>query len=102
MTNAEEVKVKVIELSTVEVLKEEVVELGKLIQSKDSTIKYHSEALHLVMNEIEQLHLFLDTLPGIVGRKTEGELDEEGKVKGWTIITRPAMIRLTSWLACRK
>ena len=92
MTNAEEVTE----------LKEKIVEWGKLIQSKDGTIKYYSNECTSLRNEIEQLHLFLDTLPGIVGRNTEGELDEEGKVKSWTIITRSAMIRLTSWLACKK
>ncbi len=95
-------EVKVIELSTEEVLKEKIVELGKLIVIKDSTIKYYSDEVSSLRNEIEQLNLFLDTLPGIIERLTEGEPDNEGVVKSWTIIKRSALIRLSSWLACRK
>lgn len=90
------------EVGLVTELKLKVEELEKNLDSRDSTLKYSREEASELRNEKEQLHIFLDTLPGIIARQSEGEKDEEGKVISWTKKDYSVMIRLTSWLATHK
>lgn len=90
------------EVDLVTELKLKVKELEKNLASKENSLKYSREVEDVLRNEKEQLHIFLDTLPGIIARQSEGEKDEEGKVISWTKKDYSVMIRLTSWLATHK
>lgn len=90
------------EVGLVTELKLKVEELEKNLASKESSLKYYREEEDVLRNEKEQLHIFLDTLPGIVARQSEGEKDEEGHVISWSKKDHSVMVRLASWLANHK
>lgn len=90
------------EVDLVTELKLKVKDLEKDIASKDNSLKYSREVEDVLRSEKEQLHIFLDTLPGIIARQSEGEKDEEGKVISWTKKDHSVMVRLASWLTTHK
>jgi len=67
-----------------------IAELEKKLESAESTRKYISDRENKANEELNQLHAFIDALPGSIKRKNEETYVEHG-----------AMTRLAAWLATK-
>jgi chromosome segregation ATPase len=78
----------------IKALQAQVAELEKKLKSSEDMKLHYSKQATEADAQIEQVHAFLDVLPGAAGRKTEHEESWERKPIG-------VMTRLASYLAYR-
>jgi hypothetical protein len=77
----------------------EIIDLKKKLEDANLSLKYRNGENITLHNEIEQLHIFLDTLPNIPARKSTPPIKEDGTVETWNVDHRSVIVRLSSWLA---
>ena len=78
---------------------EKILRLKEQLSSTTNSLNYRNEENRELRAEIEQLHIFLDTLPNIPDRKSTPPIKEDGTVETWNVSYRSVIVRLASWLS---